>query len=170
MKRPASISSPEGRVAWREGGGLGGGGSAAEFARRRCGALASGGGSAAARFVPVSLAALAARSLPAFTFFASFFFLNVGMRENTSAQRGEGANASTGESRRDAHTEYVLRFAQRGTGAQESEQSVNCSIAERASFPTQSHRRTTNLGSSQKPLKKVGGAAARAFYCTATRT
>ena len=59
-------------------------------------------------------------------------------------KEGEGANASTGESRRDAHTEYVLRFGQREKGAQESgTRSVNCRIAERASFPTQSHRRTT---------------------------
>ena len=36
-------------------------------------------------------------------------------------KEGEGANASTGESRRDAHTEYVLRFGQREKGAQESD-------------------------------------------------
>ena len=40
------------------------------------------------------------------------------MQKNTSAQTDEAANASTNQSRRDAHTEYVLRFTHRGKGAQ----------------------------------------------------
>ena len=39
-------------------------------------------------------------------------------QKNASAQTDEGANASTNQSRRDAHTEYVLRFTHRGKGAQ----------------------------------------------------
>ena len=41
------------------------------------------------------------------------------MQKNTSAQTDEAANASTNQSRRDAHTESKLRFTQRGKGAQE---------------------------------------------------
>ena len=46
---------------------------------------------AAARFAPVSLAALAARWLPPFTAFATFFFSN-GIKKKASAQTDEGAN------------------------------------------------------------------------------
>ena len=42
------------------------------------------------------------------------------VRQITSAQTDEGANASTDESRCDAHTESKLRFVQRRKGAQES--------------------------------------------------
>ena len=70
------------------------------------------------------------------------------MQKNTSAQTDEGANASTNQSRRDAHTEYVLRFTQRGKGAQELgvERQVQghgaCELASAATLadePTDSH-------------------------------
>ena len=70
------------------------------------------------------------------------------MQKNASAQTDEGANASTNQSRRDAHTESKLRFGQRGKGAQELgvERQVQghgaCELASAATLadePTDSH-------------------------------
>ena len=93
------------------------------------------------------------------------------MQKNTSAQTDEGANASTNQSRRDAHTEYVLRFTQRGKGAQELgvERQVQghgaCELASAATLadePTDSHVNHAARGTASHE-KRERRAAAHAF-------
>ena len=101
------------------------------------------------------------------------------MQKNTSAQTDEGANASTNQSRRDAHTEYVLRFTQRGKGAQELgvERQVQghgaCELASAATLadePTDSHVNHAARGTASHEKRERRAAAHAFIYATRTRS
>ena len=101
------------------------------------------------------------------------------MQKNASAQTDEGANASTNQSRRDAHTESKLRFGQRGKGAQELgvERQVQghgaCELASAATLadePTDSHVNHAARGTASHEKRERRAAAHAFIYATRTRS
>ena len=105
------------------------------------------------------------------------------MQKNASAQTDEAANASTNQSRRDAHTEYVLRFTQRGKGAQELgvERQVQghgacelaspwASAATLADEPTDSHVNHAARGTASHEKRERRAAAHAFIYATRARS
>ena len=101
------------------------------------------------------------------------------MQKNASAQTDEAANASTNQSRRDAHTEYVLRFTQRGKGAQELgvERQVQghgaCELASAATLadePTDSHVNHAARGTASHEKRERRAAAHAFIYATRARS
>ena len=101
------------------------------------------------------------------------------MQKNTSAQTDEGANVSTNQSRRDAHTESKLRFTQLGKGAQELgvERQVQghgaCELASAATLadePTDSHVNHAARGTASHEKRERRAAAHAFIYATRARS
>ena len=96
-----------------------------------------------------------------------------------SAQRDERSNASTNQSRRDAHTKHVLWFTQRGKGAQELgvERQVQghgaCELASAATLadePTDSHVNHAARGTASHEKRERRAAAHAFIYATRDRS